>query len=185
MVEHPDCNAVTWKIGFASGAYGSVNVRSQPDINSSRIDILRSKERKIVEWSEDGAMNDVWYPVRIHVEYAVDAIKGWVHSDYAVFNEIPACKQPVIPDAGDMKRFVDTPIPGYPTMVLNGLERQHMGNYFYWLSLYILNGPYEFEETGDVDLDQLHAAIQQLDATIRLAKMLPPHEPSPQEDEGE
>ena len=183
MIEHPFCNDVQWKIGFGSGTNGgSVNVRSQPAIQSSRVDVLRSEERKIVEWCEDAARDTYWYPVRVHQEGG-DMIRGWVHSLYATFTEITACQQPVIPDAGDPERFIDTPIPGYPTMLLNGAERQVMGNYFHWLALYIMNGPYEFIGGDEVDIDQLHAAIQQLDATIRLAKMLPPHEPSPPSEE--
>lgn len=180
MIEHPDCKQ-GWKTGFGKGAYGSVNVRSQPTIDSMRIDVLRPDERKIVEWNEEYAVDDVWYPVRIHTEENDSPIKGWVHSDYATFIEASLCQEGYTPNPGDVKRFIDTPIPGYPTMVLNGEERQQMGNYFHWLSLYIINGPYEFEQSGEVDIDQLHAAIQQLDATIRLAKMLPPHQPSPDE----
>lgn len=178
MANHPSCDNPNWKVGFAAGAYGSVNVRSRPDINSDIVNVLRPYERKIVEWNEQAAEDVDWYPVRIHIESAVSVIEGWVHSGYAVFYEVALCKP--ASSSGLPNKFIDLPLPGSPTIALNDKDRRNMSHYFKWLASVIENGPFEMTK-GDADFDRLLAAITQLETTIRLSQAMPRQEPSPQE----
>ena len=171
--QYPDCDKGTWKIGFARGTGRDrlVNVRSAPSTAYPIVDVLSATDRKIVEWNEDQADGD-WYPVRIHKSgNGLNYKNGWVHSGFAYFEEINNCKvkPDLIPNEGDANRFLDLPLPGYPTLFLNGKERLTIGQYMQWLSLVFTHAPYDFSEDGEIDLKQLLASTQQLEATIKLA----------------
>lgn len=139
MTEHPDCKS-GWKIGFGSGVNGSVNVRSGPAITFSRVEVLRSGERKIVEWNDTAIQNEYWYPVRVYTEGKPEPTTGWVHSSYASLTSILPCIQKV---GNNGKQFVDYPLPGYPTMHLEEGERQRLGDLLKWLGMFVINGPHD------------------------------------------
>lgn len=171
-----DCESTVWKVGFVRGKSGTINVREQPSTTSRIVTSVSvaDRNRKFVEWSVTAASGP-WYPVRVHAE-KIGMLTGWIHSDFATFSEVQLCQPQITVNPGDTSRFIDLPLPGYPTMALNGAERETLGGLLRWLSWYILSGPYQFPQDGEINLEQLQAAVQQLEATIRLAQVLPPHE---------